>query len=192
MSETKFETRESQIRLVGMRVADLLGDPRNARLHPPRNIDVIRASMRLYGQQKNIVILQDGICVAGSGWLKAAELEGQEWVDVKIFDGTRAEAIGYGLVDNRSSELAEWDEQIMPELLAEIPDDIRDDIGFSDEEIAAMFPADHDAEPGDDDARPQLGDMEYRIIVECDSESQQQAVMQRLEAEGLSCRAVMS
>jgi ParB-like chromosome segregation protein Spo0J len=40
------------------------------------------------------------------------------------------------------------------------------------------------------DTSPQLGDVEYRLIVECDDEHQQAELLQRLEADGLRVKAL--
>jgi ParB-like chromosome segregation protein Spo0J len=177
------------ITLEARRVADLVADPRNARKHSERNIAEIATSLRKYGQQKNVVITADGTLVAGSGTIAAAASIGMEYLDAKIFGGTVEEAIAYGLMDNRSGELAEWDDEQLAELLGGLAPDLRVASGWTPEEIADLL----SAEPSPDvDTGPQLGDMEYRIIVECRDEKQQRDLLERLEAEGLDCRAVMS
>jgi DNA modification methylase len=112
-------------------------------------MDAIRASLRLFGQQKNIVILPDGIVIAGSGWLAASVAEDVEYVDVKIFDGTMDQARAYGIIDNRTAELAEWDTGQLHEAVTELSalDDYEiDDLGFTEDELAAMI---GDADPFD-------------------------------------------
>lgn len=96
-------------------VDDLLLDPANARKHPERNLSAIRASLRRFGQQKPIVVDQDNVVRAGNGTLAAAKAEG--WTEIAIVRSalTGSEATAYALVDNRTSELAEWD----PEVLAQ-------------------------------------------------------------------------
>lgn len=47
-----------------------------------------------------------------------------------------------------------------------------------------------EAEPPD--TTPQLGGLEYRIVIDCDSEYHQTELLARLDAEGLKCRALIS
>ena len=42
-------------------------DPDNARSHNARNLDTIKASLTEFGQQKPIVVTEDGVVVAGRG-----------------------------------------------------------------------------------------------------------------------------
>ncbi len=46
--------------------------------------------------------------------------------------------------------------------------------------------------PDDAKTAPQLGALEYRVIVECEDEAQQAELLARFEAEGLTCRALIS
>ena len=60
-------------------VGALVTDPRNAMEHDQRNIDVIKASLKKYGQRKNIVIAEDGTVKAGNGTLEAARQLVKRW-----------------------------------------------------------------------------------------------------------------
>lgn len=44
----------------------------------------------------------------------------------------------------------------------------------------------------DGDTGPQLGGLQYRVIVECDGEAQQSELLERFEAEGLRCKPLIS
>lgn len=127
-----------------------MADPRNARKHPPRNIDEIATSLLTYGQQKNIVALENGRVVAGSGTILAAAQAGLEYLDVKIWTGSVQEAIAYGITDNRTGELAEWDEDVLAELLDELPPDLRLKAGFTEDEIMSLLDVDRDDDEPDD------------------------------------------
>lgn len=182
--------RKPSIILESRKVSELLADPRNARVHSQRNIDEIRYSLRRYGQQKNVVVTSDGVMIAGSGTLEAARQEEWEFVDVKVWTGSLADARGYGLIDNRSAEHAEWNDEILAEDLGQFLPDERAELGWKDSEWDALLTRVNDEI--DEDASPGLGDMEFRIIIECDSEMQQKTLLEKLEAEGLNVRAVMS
>lgn len=92
-------------------------DPSNVRKHSRRNLDAIKASLRKFGQQKPIVVDAKGIVLAGNGTLTAAQELG--WTKIEI---TRTELIGsaataFAIADNRSAELAEWDEDGLTKVL---------------------------------------------------------------------------
>ena len=92
-------------------------DPSNVRKHSRRNLDAIKASLRKFGQQKPIVVDAKGIVLAGNGTLTAAQELG--WTKIEI---TRTELIGsaataFAIADNRSAELAEWDEDALAKVL---------------------------------------------------------------------------
>jgi len=119
-------------------VVSLKEDPENARLHPERNIEAIKASLAAYGQQKPIVVGKDGTVVAGNGTLVAAKALGWEKIDIVRTDLEGAKAKAFAIADNRTAELALWDEAALAETLQYLGDiegfDVGD-IGFTVEEF---------------------------------------------------------
>ena len=125
-------------------------DPNNARKHSKRNLDAIAASLNKFGQRKPIVV-HNGVVIAGNGTLEAAKTLG--WTEISIsrcpddWDNDTAKA--YALADNRSSELAEWDDKILSTQLLDLDDmgwDI-EDIGFSQKDLPDLTPVDEDEIP---------------------------------------------
>ena len=94
-------------------------DPANVRRHPERNLDAIKASLRRFGQRRPIVVDRNGVVRAGNGTLAAARELGWTEIEVVWTDLLGSEATAYGIADNRSAELAEWDE---PGLAAQLLD----------------------------------------------------------------------
>lgn len=93
-----------------VKVSDLTFDSANARLHPDKNKAAVRASLQRYGQLKPVVVRRDTmVVVAGNGTLEAAVALGWTHVAATVVDMTDAEAVGYGVADNRTAELATWD-----------------------------------------------------------------------------------
>jgi hypothetical protein len=86
-------------------------DPDNAREHGDRNIDAIRDSMTRHGQQRPVVAMPDGTVIAGNGMLKAAIGMGWSHLAALIWQGSKADAIAFGLADNRTAELARWNSE---------------------------------------------------------------------------------
>ena len=98
-------------------LADLSLDPSNVRKHSRRNLDAIKASLRKFGQQKPIVVDAKGIVLAGNGTLTAAKELG--WTEIQITRTELAgvEATAFAIADNRTAELAEWDEDGLAKVL---------------------------------------------------------------------------
>jgi DNA modification methylase len=131
------------LRPLARQVVRLKVDPRNARTHDKRNIEAIRASLERYGQQKPIVLRPDGKTVAaGSGTLEAAWLLGWTWIAAIRFDRDPEIAAAYGLADNRTAELAAWDNDILSELLQHYRDTEGDGMelpGWTEAEIGRLL-----------------------------------------------------
>ncbi|CAB4218562.1 putative methylase [uncultured Caudovirales phage] len=113
----------SQIDLVveTVPVSKLTPDPRNARKHGKKNLDAIASSLKEFGQRRPLVVTQQYVVVAGNGTLDAAKALGWTEIAVTVLpfdDPDKAKA--YALADNRTAELAEWDEPALLETLGEL------------------------------------------------------------------------
>jgi ParB-like chromosome segregation protein Spo0J len=120
-------------------------DPRNARKHPERNVKAIEASLRDSGQQKPVVVNERGEVIAGNGTLMAAQRLGATHVAVIVYDGTPEAARRFALADNRTAELAEWDDAALASLISEMssaPGFDPELIGFDDTAIREILGAD--------------------------------------------------
>lgn len=98
--------------LQGMAVPidSLIPDPVNARTHPEKNVKAITASLEAYGQVKPIVVRREtNIIVAGNGTHMVAKALGWTEIAAVFIEMNEIEAIGYGLADNKTAELAQWD-----------------------------------------------------------------------------------
>ena len=142
MSEAPFHKIAEQLQPLAFRVSDLTPDPSNARRHPHRNLEAIKASLELYGQRKPLVVRRDGFVVeAGNGTLAAAKALGWTHVAAVLVDDDPLTATGYAIADNRTAELAEWDEEALSSLLASLQaEDLDlDALGWSDEELSQIL-----------------------------------------------------
>jgi DNA modification methylase len=105
------------MQLTTTKIAELSLDPSNVRKHSRRNLDAIKASLRKFGQQKPIVVDAKGIVLAGNGTLTAAQELG--WTEIQIVRTELAgvEATAFAIADNRTAELAEWEEDKLSQVL---------------------------------------------------------------------------
>jgi DNA modification methylase len=139
-------------------VAELSLDPSNVRKHDRKNLDAIKASLRKFGQQKPIVVDAKGIVLAGNGTLTAAKELG--WTEIEITRTTLqgVEATAFAIADNRTAELAEWEDSLAEVLksLAKADVDLAE-LGFDENALAKISSdlignAEIDAEPQIDKA----------------------------------------
>ena len=129
-------------------VSDLVLDPANARKHNKRNVEAIAASLTKFGQRKPIVVQKDGMVVrAGNGTLEAAKSLGWTHVAAVVLDDDNATASQFAIADNRTAELAEWDNETLASLLDGMDADTRAVLAFSDDEIENLVVLAPDAFP---------------------------------------------
>ena len=126
-----------QLRPLAVEVSTLVEDPANARLHPTRNMEAITASLRRFGQRKPVVVRREGMIVeAGNGTLAAARALGWDHLAAVLVDDDATTATGFAIADNRTAELATWDDAALARLLGAVKDEMPEmELGFSDEEI---------------------------------------------------------
>ncbi len=129
--------------VVEMRKIDSLKyDPNNVRLHTDRNVAAVKASYERFGQQRPILISEDGTVVAGNCQLAAAKELGWEEIQVQVTslkDSTEIKA--YAIADNRTHEFGEWDFKGLSLQLKDLEDvdfDF-DSVGFDEKEINRIF-----------------------------------------------------
>src|SRR5207244_2187746 len=98
-----------ELRSLARPLASLSVDPKNARRHGDANLAGIRASLNAHGQRKPIVV-REGVVLAGNGTLEAAKALGWTHLAAVEYEGPEALARAFAIADNRSAELATWDE----------------------------------------------------------------------------------
>ena len=125
-----------------VKIKELSTDPANVRKHDERNLDAIKASLQRFGQQKPIVVDSKGIVVAGNGTLLAAKSLGWKEIQIVRTELEGADATAYAIADNRTAELATWDEDALARTLAALQDDesIEELVsGFNEKEIEDLI-----------------------------------------------------
>lgn len=116
----------------------------NARAHGERNLRAIMSSLQTFGQQKPIVVSKDLEVIAGHGTLAAAMRLKMPKVWIVRSALSYDDAQAYGIADNRTADLAKWDEAVLRESLAEIAEADKALLaasGFSKKETEAMLAA---------------------------------------------------
>jgi len=188
---TKRTPKKAALKVETVAIAALELDPRNARRHPERNLESIKASLERFGQQKPIVVDGEGVIVAGNGTFAAAKALGWKTIDVVRTRLRGAEARAYAISDNRTAELAEWDAAELSKQLEELSTDgiSAEDLAFSDEEVEELLKG-ATAEAGEGtEARRHGGtkggggsiEDQYKVVITCKDEPHQADLLDALD-----------
>lgn len=141
------------LRSLAVEIDSLTPDPANERIHDRKNIEVIKESLRRFGQHQVVTVWKEkGIIIIGNGrWLAMREL-GYTHIAANFKSFNDAEATACRIADNRTSDLASWDEAALTATVEALKsnDYPLDDVGFSEEEVKAILGttfADYTPEP---------------------------------------------
>jgi site-specific DNA-methyltransferase (adenine-specific) len=174
------------VKIERIKIQELTPDPNNARAHDDKNLAAIEGSLKEFGQRKPIVITANNVIAAGNGTVAAAKRLG--WTDIEAvrvpadWDSDRIKA--FALADNRTAELATWNQEVMASQLLELQE-----AGFEIEEFGfelAEMPIDpnsvkEDEVPEEVISRASLGDVwqlgKHRVIC---GDSTDSALMEKL------------
>lgn len=155
------------LRELAVEIETLVPDPANVRVHPARNVEAMKASLRKFGQLKPVVVQKQGMIVrAGNATMEAAKQLGWTHIAATVEEMDDLTATAFAIADNRTAELAEWDLQGLGKLITEL--DAVDGtqleaLGFDEGELQNLMAAewhppdaegdlgDHGSEPGTDD-----------------------------------------
>lgn len=119
--------------IVYKRVDELKGNPKNPRFNE-NAVDKVALSIQRYGFRNPLIIDENNVVWCGNTRLKAAKkLELEEVPCIVVKDLTPKQMEEYALLDNKTNEIAEWDLDLLNEILPELDlDDFGIDWGFSE------------------------------------------------------------
>lgn len=163
----------------------------NAKEH---DIDSIMESLSTLGQFAPIIVnvgSQTGRkneILDGNGTWEAAERLGWKVIDCDFVDVDDTVARKINLAANSIQERAGFDKDILIESLGLLDDLVA--TGYTIDDVNKMLTP---FDPTDDlDEGEQMGDLEFRVVVDCRDEDHQRVLMEKFEAEGLSCRPLIA
>jgi DNA modification methylase len=145
--------RESEAAAIWVPVEDLRPWKDNPRLNDGA-VDKVAASIKRFGFGSPIIARKaDHEVIAGHTRLKAAIKLGLRQVPVRFVDLDPADAHLLALADNKTAEIAEWDEEQLGKILDELRGqdvDLIDGTGFTDAEICKLLDGAHAGGTGED------------------------------------------
>ena len=126
------------LRPLAVPIASLTLDPANVRTHDEKNLAAIRGSLARFGQRSPVVVQRQGMIVrAGNGRLLAAKELGWTHMAALVVDEGDVEATAFAIADNRTAELAGWDDAALAKVLGSLPKDMP--TGFDDGDVAELL-----------------------------------------------------
>ena len=111
-------------------ISSLQSDHKNARRRTDRSSSLIKESISRYGAARSIVIDEENRVLAGNGTIEGAkaagiknvriiETDGDDIIAVKRTGLSEEDKVGLALADNRTSDLSEWDQEMLHQLSEE-------------------------------------------------------------------------
>jgi ParB-like chromosome segregation protein Spo0J len=137
-------------------LSSLREDPANVRVHSRRNMDAIKNSLAAFGQQKPLVVTDDGVIVAGNGTFAAARA--LKWEEINVVrlpaDWSPERITAFAIADNRTSELGEWDYGVLVDTLGNLDEDLVAAAGWDESGLQFLLdpPEKIQPHPADDNA----------------------------------------
>lgn len=181
----KIRDRIRELRRVP--ASQLRPHPQNWRSHPRAQRDALQGVLAEIGYADALLAreLPDGSLQLIDGHLRAETTPDME-VPVLIVDLNDAEAAKLLVLHDPLTGMAETDDDIFSQLAAEV----QTDNAAVRQLLDQMLGADEGPnEPFDQTLPPEVDVPEsYQVVIECADEAQQQALYERLSAEGLKCR----
>jgi hypothetical protein len=134
----------SQLSVTYRPIGELLPDPRNARTHPKRQIEQLKASIKEFGFTNPILADPEGRIIAGHGRLQAAKaLEIAQVPTITLSGLSETQKRALRIADNKIALNASWDLEILQQELGELASiDLHIDptlTGFSTGEIDVLL-----------------------------------------------------
>ena len=137
--------------------------------HNAAAIEQVRKSIERFGFSSPIIARQqDRVIIAGHTRHQAALKMGLDKVPVRFLDLDPAQARALALADNRLGEVAEWNDEMLSEVLAELEAESidLDGLGWSDEELDEFLNITAPTKADPDEAPPSIANEVFSALGE--------------------------
>ncbi len=127
------------LRKLAVPIDSVTPHPRND--HHEGDVGAIVLSLRRFGQVRPIVVQKStGYVVAGNHVLAAMRAEGQAKVAAVVVEMDDDAALGYLIADNRTAELARYNDESHAQILTELRDaGLLEGTGYDDEDVGHLL-----------------------------------------------------
>lgn len=188
------------LRLESIPIASVKENPRNPRRNAEA-IEPVARSIQAYGFLNPLICDEDLNLAAGHTRLEAARRLGLTEVPVIRVPGlTGSQFSGFAIADNKTSEIAEWDQELLKQIISELNLEIDFDmssLGFDDMELTRLLDMSIENDENDEDDAPplpeeavsKLGDLyilgEHRLL--CGDSTDPESYKRLMEGEKIDC-----
>jgi ParB-like chromosome segregation protein Spo0J len=171
---------------------ELLEYERNAKKHSREQIEQLAGLMDKYGVTQPVVVDENMVLLMGHGRRLAFIHRGMTRVPYVMRRGlTEAAKRAIRLADNRVSENSSWDEEMLRLELKDLNElgevGMENLLGFDQDEMVKLLNITGAPPPPDGVDLKQT----WQVVIDCTDESQQVELLERLQAEGLKCKALI-
>ena len=172
------------LRPLAVPLVELVPDPVNARKHDAKNLRSIASSLATYGQRTPLVVNKRNQQIEkGNGTYQAAQSLGWTHLAVVFVEDDPSAQRGYSIADNRTAELAAWDDTMLAGIIADLTQE-------TPELADALLLSDLLKAPSDKGLAARLD--RYQVLVDCRDKRDQQALNKELQRKGYATRKVTS
>lgn len=172
-------------------------DPQNANEHTDEGLALVGASVEEFQQLKPIVVDQKtNYVLAGNGTLKAMRAAGFQYVAAVVKEFTPAEARKFGIIDNRSNRMSEFNTETLIAQIDELTQQGIEsvDVGYDPDDLADLMQSVADDIITDKPATPKKQKRprakRYQILIECDNKRDQRDKLAELTQMEYRCKAL--
>jgi hypothetical protein len=185
----------SAINKLAVNIDSLVPHPRNVR---EGDVGAISESLKHNGQYRPIVVQKStNHILAGNHTWKAAKALGWDKIAVTYVDVDDESGLRILLADNKTNDLASYDNGALIELLKELNESEQGLVGsvYDGDDIDELL-SDLQNSYDQDDSNELSGnkiniDEKYEVIIECENEFQQTMLLEKLSLEGLRVKALV-
>lgn len=163
--------------VISMKISDVKPYKNNPRDNEEA-VEPTAKSIKEFGWQGNpIIVDKNHVIIAGHTRYKAAKKLGMEEVPVVIASKLTPEQVkALRLADNKTGEIAEWDDELLDDELNDILDIDMSNFGFKNDE----------ANVNDIDLSDEIEER-FELKVECQGENELSQLFDRLVKDGYKC-----
>lgn len=135
---------QSGTKKVRLALKMLTPHPKNPNVHPISQLDALVASIKQFGQPRPILVrAANKMIIGGHGVYEALRRSGADEADVLLWDVDQETADRFMVADNRLGEMSRRDDDLIRDLLKDMPAELLPAIGYSQDDVDKLF-TDHE------------------------------------------------
>ena len=174
-------------------ISILVENPRNPRVND-QAVESVAKSIKRFGFSSPIIARRaNNMIIAGHTRYKASIKIGLSTVPVRYLDLDPADADLLMIADNKIGEKADWNNDLLSEILTEMNGYglELDVLGFSEEELSNLIDTMDVLDNNNDQYIEEDPKLTYKLIIEDLTEETQYELIEKLEAEGYKCKPLI-